>query len=88
MPLRDAAVLELFYSSGLRLAELAALDVADVDLYTESVRVLEKAERNAFVRSDCPRWRQSSVIAVLRRYIAVHCLLTKRAAEFPRARFG
>jgi site-specific recombinase XerC len=45
MPLRDAAVLELFYSSGLRLAELAALDVADVDLYTESVRVLGKGRK-------------------------------------------
>src|SRR5204862_7965195 len=42
MPLRDAAVLELFYSSGLRLSELAALDVGDVDLYTESVRVFGK----------------------------------------------
>ena len=45
MPLRDAAVLELFYSSGLRLSELAALDVADVDLYTESVRVLGKGRK-------------------------------------------
>jgi len=45
MPLRDAAVLELFYSSGLRLHELAALDVANVDLYTESVRVLGKGKK-------------------------------------------
>jgi integrase/recombinase XerC len=45
MPLRDAAVLELFYSSGLRLSELAALDVADVDLYTESVRVFGKGRK-------------------------------------------
>src|SRR5215472_7093483 len=42
MPLRDVAIMELFYSSGLRLSELAALDVADLDLYTESVRVLGK----------------------------------------------
>ncbi|MGZ5512460.1 MAG: site-specific integrase, partial [Chthoniobacterales bacterium] len=28
MPLRDAAIMELFYSSGLRLAELASLNVA------------------------------------------------------------
>src|SRR5438132_13547011 len=42
MPLRDVAIKELFYSSGLRLSELAALDVNDVDLYTESVRVLGK----------------------------------------------
>lgn len=45
MPLRDAAVMEVFYSSGLRLAELAALNVADVDVYTESVRVLGKGRK-------------------------------------------
>jgi len=45
MPLRDAAIMELFYSSGLRLSELAALSVADVDLYTESVRVLGKGRK-------------------------------------------
>ena len=45
MPLRDAAIMELFYSSGLRLSELDALNVADVDLYTESVRVLGKGRK-------------------------------------------
>ncbi|HET9418975.1 MAG TPA: site-specific tyrosine recombinase/integron integrase [Chthoniobacterales bacterium] len=45
MPLRDVAVMELFYSSGLRLSELAALDVADVDLYTELVRVFGKGRK-------------------------------------------
>ena len=45
MPLRDAAILEMFYSSGLRLAELASLNVADVDIYTESVRVLGKGRK-------------------------------------------
>jgi site-specific recombinase XerD len=45
MPLRDVAIMELFYSSGLRLSELAALNVADVDLYTESVRVLGKGRK-------------------------------------------
>ncbi len=45
MPLRDVAIMELFYSSGLRLSELTALDVADVDLYTESVRVLGKGRK-------------------------------------------
>lgn len=39
---RDSAILELFYSSGIRLAELAALDVADFDLHSECVRVLGK----------------------------------------------
>jgi len=45
MPLRDVAIMELFYSSGLRLSELAALDVAGVDLYTESVRVFGKGRK-------------------------------------------
>jgi integrase/recombinase XerC len=45
MPLRDVAIMELFYSSGLRLSELAALDVAHADLYTESVRVFGKGRK-------------------------------------------
>ena len=45
MPLRDAAIMEMFYSSGLRLGELASLNVADVDIYTESVRVLGKGRK-------------------------------------------
>src|SRR6266705_6317496 len=45
MPLRDVATMELSYSSGLRLSELAALDVADVDLYTESVRIFGKGRK-------------------------------------------
>jgi integrase/recombinase XerC len=49
MPSRDAAILELFYSSGLRLAELAALDVRDIDPYNESVRVLGKGSKERIV---------------------------------------
>jgi Site-specific recombinase XerD len=45
MPFRDVAIMELFYSSGLRLSELAALNVADVDPYTESVRVFGKGRK-------------------------------------------
>ena len=45
MPLRDVAIMELFYSSGLRLSELAGLDVGDVDPYTESLRVFGKGRK-------------------------------------------
>ncbi|MEW6775310.1 MAG: tyrosine recombinase XerC [Bdellovibrionota bacterium] len=38
-PERDAAILELFYASGLRLSELAALRLADVDLGGRLLRV-------------------------------------------------
>lgn len=49
MPWRDAAILELFYSSGLRLAELTALNVRDIDPYNETVRVLGKGAKERVV---------------------------------------
>ena len=42
---RDVAMLELLYSSGLRLAELAGLDVTDLDLADRTVRVLGKGSK-------------------------------------------
>jgi site-specific recombinase XerD len=51
---RDAAILELFYSSGLRLQELAALDVASIDPYSESVRVLGKGRKERVVPVGAP----------------------------------
>jgi site-specific recombinase XerD len=54
MPLRDVAVMELFYSSGLRLAELVRLDVRDLDPYTESVRVLGKGRKERVVPVGAP----------------------------------
>ena len=42
---RDAAIMELFYSSGLRIQELAGLNVADLDPYSETVRVLGKGRK-------------------------------------------
>lgn len=46
---RDRAVMELFYSSGLRLAELVGLDSGDVDLKDRTVRVLGKGEKTRIV---------------------------------------
>jgi integrase/recombinase XerC len=37
--LRDRAILELLYGAGLRVSELCALDIADVDLAQRTVRV-------------------------------------------------
>jgi integrase/recombinase XerC len=42
---RDHSMLELLYSSGLRLAELVGLDVADLDLADRTVRVLGKGSK-------------------------------------------
>lgn len=46
---RDRAVLELLYSSGLRRAELAALNVGDVDFISGFVRVFGKGARERLV---------------------------------------
>jgi integrase/recombinase XerC len=42
---RDLAMLELFYGTGMRLAELAGLDLADVDLVAEQVKVRGKGRK-------------------------------------------
>jgi integrase/recombinase XerC len=47
--LRDKAIMELFYSSGLRLAELIGLDLADLDLRDRTVRVLGKGRKTRIV---------------------------------------
>ncbi|RPH49632.1 MAG: tyrosine recombinase XerC, partial [Lysobacterales bacterium] len=46
---RDKAIMELFYSSGLRLAELVGLDLTDVDLADRTVRVLGKGAKTRIV---------------------------------------
>ena len=43
---RDKALMELFYSSGLRLAELVSLDVSALDLKDRTVRVLGKGAKS------------------------------------------
>ena len=45
MAARDTAIIELFYSTGMRLSELVGLDVADVDPIGESARVTGKGAR-------------------------------------------
>ena len=46
---RDRAILELFYASGLRLSELAGLDIDDVNLSAKMVRVLGKGGKERIV---------------------------------------
>lgn len=46
---RDRAILELLYSSGLRLAELATLDLTDIDLHDGLVRVTGKGSKSRIV---------------------------------------
>lgn len=45
VPQRDTAILELLYSCGLRLSEVAALNVSDLDIYSETLRVVGKGSK-------------------------------------------
>ena len=62
LSVRDRALFELAYSSGLRLAELAALDVGGIDLDGGEVRVLGKGSKERVVpvgaaaRAACAHW--------------------------------
>lgn len=47
--LRDKAIMELFYSSGLRLSELLGLDLVDLDLRDRTVRVTGKGRKTRIV---------------------------------------
>ena len=47
--IRDKAIMELFYSSGLRLSELLGLDLGDVDLRDRTVRVTGKGRKTRIV---------------------------------------
>jgi integrase/recombinase XerC len=65
--LRDRAMLELLYSSGLRLAELVGLDLGDVDLADATVRVTGKGNKTRIVpvgrhaRNAIGAWQQARV---------------------------
>ena len=49
LAIRDLAIMELFYSSGLRLAELVNLDLGDIDFNDQLVRVLGKGRKERIV---------------------------------------
>jgi integrase/recombinase XerC len=48
-PTRDKAILELLYSSGLRVSELTSLDIGDIDLKESLVRVRGKGRKERIV---------------------------------------
>lgn len=65
LAIRDRALMELAYSSGLRLAELVGVDIVDLDLADRTVRVTGKGDKERIVPVG------SHAVAALRQWLAV-----------------
>lgn len=61
---RDRAILELLYASGIRVSELTGLDLGDADLAAGLVRVMGKGSRERIVPI------HNAAVACIRRYLA------------------
>lgn len=72
LALRDLAMLELFYSSGLRLSELQGLDLGALDLLSDQVKVRGKGRKERIVPMG------SRAVAALRRYLLARDALVRR----------
>lgn len=64
-PLRDLAILELFYSTGMRLSELAGLSLESLDLLSDQARVRGKGRKERIVPVG------TRAVLALRRYLNV-----------------
>ncbi|HVU01113.1 MAG TPA: tyrosine recombinase XerC [Polyangiaceae bacterium] len=81
--IRDAALLELLYGSGLRVSELAGLDLADLSFESASLRVLGKGRKERVV----PLGERAAL--AIRRYLEVRPTFhhPKTGEQDPRALF-
>ena len=57
LALRDTAIVELLYATGIRVGELCGLDVGDLDAERRTVRVLGKGSRERTVPAGIPAVR-------------------------------
>jgi integrase/recombinase XerC len=87
---RDRAMLELLYGSGLRVGELCALDLEDVDLREGAVRVLGKGRKERRVPVSGPAtWALRTYLSAARaELLAVREIVPEPNALFINARGG
>lgn len=73
--LRDLAILELFYSAGVRLSELSDLKFSDIDFRNELIRVMGKGKKERIVPVG------TEALGALTSYLEQHKLTLKDSAE-------
>jgi integrase/recombinase XerC len=78
---RDLAMLELFYSTGMRLSELAGLSLQDLDLLSDQAKVRGKGRKERIVPVG------SRAVAALRRYLRLREPVAARPGGDRRAVF-
>lgn len=80
---RDGAMLELMYSSGLRVSELVGIDIRDIDLESSTLKVLGKGNKERMVPMG------SKAVSRLRQYLSKRLdLKPKNDALFVNSRGG
>ena len=82
LSLRDQALYELLYSSGLRVSELTGLNIGSIDLTEKLVRVLGKGRKERIVPVG------SKAVAALQAYLAERSVAANDEPLFLNARGG
>jgi integrase/recombinase XerC len=80
-PTRDLAILELFYSTGIRLSELCGVNLEDLDLLSDQVKVRGKGRKERIVPVG------SRAVLALRRYLNLREPVVSRPGADRRAVF-
>jgi integrase/recombinase XerC len=81
IPTRDLAILELFYSTGMRLSELSDMNLEDLDLLSDQVKVTGKGRKERIMPVG------SRAVLALRRYLKLRESLVTRPGADRRAVF-